>query len=173
MMEYISEVGLNLTEGTGNMRGTFQMVTDTATLCLYDLAALKHRFEDTSDWWSIPEDELSEVNAGHCLFLNLGADGVYEVEWSLEDAEVESDSDDVVKREKVYHLQVPSGHVYLGAADDVTGGELEPDETCEGVMFQLNPGNYACIISREASRIAIVMTPSTQGKNTLAELIRI
>lgn len=51
------------------------MVTDTATLCLYDLAALKHRVEDTSDWWSIPEDELAEVNAGHCLFLNLGADG--------------------------------------------------------------------------------------------------
>ncbi|WP_411735261.1 DUF6386 family protein [Paenibacillus sp. M2] len=75
------------------MRGTFQMVTDTATLCLYDLAALKHRAEDTSDWWSIPVDELAEVNAGHCLFLNLGADGVYEVEWSLEDVEEDSDPD--------------------------------------------------------------------------------
>lgn len=150
------------------------MVTDTATLCLYDLAALKHRVEDTSDWWSIPEDELTEVNAGHCLFLNLGADGAYEVEWSLkEGAEVESDSDHVAEREKVYHLQVPSGHVYLGAAEDVTGGELEPDETCEGVLFQLKPGNYACIISREASRITIVMTPSIQGTNTLDELIRI
>lgn len=149
------------------------MVTDTATLCLYDLAALKHRTQDTSDWWSIPEDELTEVNAGHCLFLNLGADGVYEVEWSLEDAEVKSDSDHVAEREKVYHLQVPSGHVYLGAADDVTGGELEPDETCEGVLLQLKPGNYACIFSREASRITIVMAPSIQGTNTLDELIRI
>lgn len=111
------------------------MVTDTATLCLYDLAALKHRLEDTSDWWSIPVDELAEANAGHCLFLNLGADGVYEVEWSLEDVEEDSDPDDGAEREKVYHLQVPSGHVYLGAADDVTGGELEPDETCEGVLF--------------------------------------
>lgn len=69
------------------------MVTDTATLCLYDLAALKHRLEDTSDWWSIPVDELAEVNAGHCLFLNLGADGVYEVGWSLEDVEEDSDPD--------------------------------------------------------------------------------
>ncbi|MET3831298.1 DUF6386 family protein [Paenibacillus sp. FSL K6-1122] len=155
------------------MRGTFQMVTDTATLCLYDLAALKHRLEDTSDWWSIPVDELAEVNAGHCLFLNLGADGVYEVEWSLEDVEEDSDPDHAAEREKVYHLQVPSGHVYLGAADDVTGGELEPDEACEGVLFQLKPGNYACIVSREASRITIVMTPSIQGNNTLDELIRI
>lgn len=146
------------------------MVTDTATMCLYDLAALKHRAQDTSDWWSIPADELAEVNAGHCLFLNLGADGVYEVEWSLEDVEV--DPERVAERGKVYHLQVPSGNVYLGAADDVSGGDLEPDESCEGVLFQLKPGNYACIISREASRIAIVMTPSIQGNNTLDELIR-
>ncbi|GAS83342.1 DUF6386 family protein [Paenibacillus amylolyticus] len=152
------------------MRGKFQMVTDTATMCLYDLAALKHRAQDTSDWWSIPADELAEVNAGHCLFLNLGADGVYEVEWSLEDVEV--DPERVAERGKVYHLQVPSGNVYLGAADDVSGGDLEPDESCEGVLFQLKPGNYACIISREASRIAIVMTPSIQGNNTLDELIR-
>lgn len=144
------------------------MVTDTATMCLYDLGALKHRVEDTSDWWSIPADELAEVNAGHCLFLNLGADGVYEVEWSMQDVDAER----VAERGKVYHLQVPSGNVYLGAADDVSGGDLEPDESCEGVLFQLKPGNYACIISREASRIAIVMTPSIQGNNTLDELIR-
>ncbi|APO47124.1 hypothetical protein BS614_25760 [Paenibacillus xylanexedens] len=154
------------------MRGTFQMVTDTATMCLYDLAALKHRVEDTSDWWSIPADELAEVNAGHCLFLNLGADGVYEVEWSMQDVDADVDPERVAERGKVYHLQVPSGNVYLGAADDVSGGDLEPDESCEGVLFQLKPGNYACIISREASRIAIIMTPSIQGNNTLDELIR-
>ncbi|WP_458123592.1 DUF6386 family protein [Paenibacillus sp. Z3-2] len=154
------------------MRGTFQMVTDTATLCLYDLAALRHRVQDTSDWWSIPEDELAEVNAGHCLFLNLGADGVYEVEWSLEDADSDRDSDCVAEQGSVYHLQVPSGNVYLGAAEDVSGGELEPDESCEGVLFRLKPGNYACIISRKASRISILMKPSMQGKNTLDELIR-
>ncbi len=148
------------------------MVTDTATLCLYDLAALKHRVEDTSDWWSIPEDELAEVNAGHCLFLNLGADGVYEVEWSLEDADSDQKPDFIAEQGSVYHLQVPSGNVYLGAAEDVSGGELEPDESCEGVLFQLKPGNYACIISREASRISILMKPSMQGKNTLDELIR-
>ncbi|WP_276311056.1 DUF6386 family protein [Paenibacillus silvae] len=59
------------------MEGNFHMDTDTATLCCYDLAALEHRLEDTADWWSIPEDELQEVNAGNCLFLNLGDDGLY------------------------------------------------------------------------------------------------
>ncbi|WWM60110.1 DUF6386 family protein [Paenibacillus tundrae] len=49
----------------------FSFITDTATMCIYDLGTLKHRLQDTVDWWSIPEDELAEVNAGHCLFINL------------------------------------------------------------------------------------------------------
>ncbi|WP_440111529.1 DUF6386 family protein [Paenibacillus sp. QZ-Y1] len=152
------------------MQGTFEMFTDTATLCLYDLAALKHRAEDAPDWWSIPEDELAEVNAGHCLFLNLGADGIYEVQWSL----AEANSDEEEKGlEAIYYLQIPSGNVYLGAADDVSGGELEPDESSEGVFLQLQPGNYACIVSRETNRILIILKPGDQGKNRLDELIRI
>lgn len=84
-----------------------------------------------------------------------------------------SDPDHIAEREKVYHLQILSGNVFLGAAEDVSGGELEPDETCEGVLLQFKPGNYACIVSREGSRIAIVMKPSMQGNNSLNELIRI
>ncbi|MDR6110526.1 hypothetical protein QE451_002187 [Paenibacillus sp. SORGH_AS338] len=54
------------------MPNQIQVMTDTATLCIYDLQALKHRLEDTSDWWSIPEDELLEVNLGNIAFLNVG-----------------------------------------------------------------------------------------------------
>ncbi|WP_413372866.1 DUF6386 family protein [Paenibacillus taichungensis] len=149
------------------MNGKFQFFTDTAALCLYDLAALKHRVEDTPDWWSIAEDELTEVNAGNCLFLNLGEDGQYKVQWSLDDAGKE------VETALVYHLRVPSGNVYLGAADDVTGGELEPDESCGGVLLQIEPGNYACTISRETNQIWINIKPSLQSENSLSDLIRI
>ncbi|RAJ03103.1 hypothetical protein DET54_101298 [Paenibacillus pabuli] len=149
------------------MNGKFQFFTDTAALCLYDLAALKHRVEDTPDWWSIAEDELTEVNAGNCLFLNLGEDGQYEVKWSLDDAGKE------LETAQVYHLRVPSGNVYLGAADDVTGGELEPDESCGGVLLQLNPGNYACTVTKEDNQISIHITPSLQSENSLNDLIRI
>ncbi|WP_429865035.1 DUF6386 family protein [Enterobacter roggenkampii] len=31
------------------------------------------------DWWSLPEDEVEEVNKGNVLFLNLGDDGAYKV----------------------------------------------------------------------------------------------
>ncbi|MGC5774005.1 DUF6386 family protein [Paenibacillus pabuli] len=149
------------------MNGKFQVFTDTAALCLYDLAALKHRVEDTPDWWSIAEDELAEVNAGNCLFLNLGEDGQYEVQWSLEDAGKE------VETAQVYYLRVPSGNVYLGAAEDVTGGELEPDESCGGVLLQLPPGNYACMVSRETNQIWVTIKPSLQSENSLNDLIRI
>lgn len=149
------------------MNGKFQFFTDTAALCLYDLGALKHRVGDTPDWWSIAEDELTEVNAGNCLFLNLGEDGQYEVTWSLDDAGKEPEN------AQVYHLRVPSGKVYLGAADDVSGGELEPDESCGGVLLQMEPGNYACAISRNNYRIWINIKPSLQSKNSLNDLIRI
>jgi hypothetical protein len=149
------------------MSGKFQVFTDTAALCLYDLAALKHRVEDTSDWWSIAEDELAEVNAGNGLFLNLGEDGQYEVHWSLDDSGKE------VETALMYHIHVPSGDVYMGAADDVTGGDLEPDESCGGVLLQLEPGNYACIVSRENKQIWITIKPSLQSENSLSDLIRI
>ena len=41
--------------------------TDTATLAIFDPAALAHRITDTADWWSIAEDALAEINAGNCL----------------------------------------------------------------------------------------------------------
>lgn len=149
------------------MNGKFQIFTDTAALCLYDLGTLKHRVGDTPDWWSIAEDELTEVNAGNCLFLNLGEDGQYEVTWSLDDAGKE------LENAKVYHLLVPSGNVYLGAAEDVTGGELEPDESCGGVLLQMEPGNYACAISRDNNQIWINIKSSLQSENSLNDLIRI
>lgn len=100
------------------MRGTFQFVTGTATMCLFDLASLKHRVEEPSDWWSIPEDELAEVNAGNCLFFNLGADGLYEVLWRVD---ISNSTSAVPEGGQVFYLQVPTGSVFLGAAEDVSG----------------------------------------------------
>ncbi|WP_373275999.1 DUF6386 family protein, partial [Serratia marcescens] len=57
------------------MNKTFSFTTDTATLSIFDLVSLNHRVSDDADWWSIPEDELEEVNKGNVLFLNLGEDG--------------------------------------------------------------------------------------------------
>lgn len=153
------------------MQGIFQMDTDTATLCCYDLTSLKHRLQDTPDWWSIPNDELEEVNAGHCLFLNLGEDGTYEVHWKVQAVVLETGSE--AEREKIYYFQVPSGKVYLGSADDVSGGELEPDELSQGIFLQPSPGNYACTVFKKENQISVTIQPSNQGKNKVLDLIRL
>ncbi|MBM6385061.1 MAG: hypothetical protein JSY10_13905 [Paenibacillus sp.] len=154
------------------MRGTFQFVTGTATMCLFDLASLKHRIEEPPDWWSIPEDELAEVNAGHCLFFNLGADGLYEVAWGVNISDTASAVQET-EGAQVFYLQVPSGNIFLGAAEDVSGGELEPDESCDGIILSLQPGNVACIVSREGKQISLTIQQSAQGHNELDRLIRI
>ncbi|MGM1019737.1 MAG: DUF6386 family protein [Bacillota bacterium] len=53
----------------------FHFTTDTATFCLFDTEALKHRLDDEPDWWSVEEDELGELNQGNVAFFNLRADG--------------------------------------------------------------------------------------------------
>jgi hypothetical protein len=58
------------------MRKIISIQTDTTTLVIYDLMSLKHRINEDVDWWSLPEDEVEEVNKGNVLFLNLGDDGI-------------------------------------------------------------------------------------------------
>ncbi|MGQ8872668.1 DUF6386 family protein [Paenibacillus sp. TSA_86.1] len=154
------------------MQGTFRMDTDTATMCCYDLASLEHRLQDTPDWWSIPEDELEEVNAGHCLFLNLGEDGTYDVQWIVREAAYD-ETEARAEKSMTYYLQVPSGKVYLGAADNVSGGELEPDELSQGIFLQLNSGNYACTVFKKENQISVTIQPGDRGKNRLHDVIRI
>lgn len=105
-------------------------------------------------------------------FFNLGADGLYEVLWRVD---ISNSTRAVQETEgaQVFYLQVPTGSVFLGAAEDVSGGELEPDESCDGMILSLQPGNVACIVSREGNQISLTIQPGAQGHNDLDSLIRI
>lgn len=61
------------------MRKIISIQTDTTTSVIYDLMSLKRGINEDVDWWSLPEDEVEEVNKGNVLFLNLGDDGAYKV----------------------------------------------------------------------------------------------
>jgi len=62
----------------------FSVFTDTATLSVFDIDAVKHRVPDSLDWGTIEENEILEVNKGNIAFLGLGADGDYIVRcWNL------------------------------------------------------------------------------------------
>lgn len=147
------------------MSNEIKVITDTATLCIYDLEALKHRLEDTPDWWSIPEDELAEVNRGNVAFLNVGSDGLYHIERVP-----------IIKRPDVQMmLNVPSGRVYAGAAEDVTGDELEPEDLDNGQYITVEPGVYTLAVGRKEQKIefALIRSKVDHVKNYFDDLIRI
>ncbi|HFF8943334.1 TPA: DUF6386 family protein [Serratia marcescens] len=147
------------------MNKTFSFTTDTATLSIFDLVSLKHRVSDDADWWSIPEDELEEVNKGNVLFLNLGEDGQYTVRVV----------DNISENYKSLFLNVPSGKVFVGAGEDTSGGDLEPDgsDYMSGVFLILDIGNYEVRFKRDSLDIVISFIKSSENKNEESALIRI
>ncbi|MDX7477873.1 DUF6386 family protein [Enterobacter roggenkampii] len=143
------------------MRKIINIQTDTATLVIYDLVSLKHRINDDVDWWSLPEDELEEINKGNVLFLNLGDDGAYKVH-------IKSDVDEYTGS---LFLNVPSGKVFIGAGEDVTGGDLEPDDSdaISGEFITLEPGSYEVKYKKQDSDVLISFAKATCIENSLEE----
>ena len=143
------------------MRKIISIHTDTATLVIYDLMSLNHRINDDADWWSLSEDEVEEINKGNVLFLNLGDDGVYKVHIK----------NDVDEHTGALFLNVPSGKVFIGAGEDVTGGDLEPDDSdaISGEFIILEPGSYKVKFKKQGSDVLISFTKATFIENSLEE----
>jgi hypothetical protein len=89
--------------------------TDTATIAVFDPATLDHRKEDRPDWWSLPRNELEEINAGNMLLAGLGSDGVYSVETS---SNPQTGVSALIK--------CVSGRIHIGAGEDLPGGGFGP-----------------------------------------------
>ncbi|MDN2710402.1 DUF6386 family protein [Janthinobacterium sp. SUN118] len=142
---------------------TFTLSTDTATVCVFDPAGVRHKLADDCDWWSIPGAELAAVNAGQVAFFNLGSDGAYEIELLAELAAPHAS----------VHLAVVSGRVFIGAGEDVTGGGLEPDTAYGGLFVDLPVGSYRVQARRAGDRIALAFLPDACGTNAFSELLRI
>lgn len=139
------------------------VVTGTATLCVFDPAGLRHKLDDDCDWWSIPGAELAAVNAGQAAFLNVAGDGAYAIALHAEIAEAHAS----------VHLAVVSGRVYIGAAEDVTGGGLEPDAACGGLFLDVPAGGYCLQARRDGARISLALLPDARSSNTFDALVRI
>jgi hypothetical protein len=58
---------------------TIQIMTDTATLAIFDYAQLQSYLNDECDWWAQDFSDIAEVKTGKVAFIGLGADGVYDV----------------------------------------------------------------------------------------------
>jgi hypothetical protein len=144
---------------------TFEFVTDTATMCIYDLGALKHRLDDTADWWSIRSEEFLEINAGNVAFINLGGDGKFVV-----DTDSGLDSSGWLK----CNLKVPTGKVFVGAGEEVTGDGLEPECIRGGGFLQVNPGIYVLSVGKISGRICMALKRSDgPSGNSISVQLRI
>ncbi|MDE1487583.1 DUF6386 family protein [Xenorhabdus bovienii] len=146
------------------MKDSFSFTTDTATLAIFDLQAIKHRKTDTPDWWSIPDDELREMNEGNIAFLGLVDDGIYSVELvdNIENPDVE------------VCIKSPSGEIFIGAGEDTTGGDLEPDDSeyISGKKIFITPGNYTIFLKKEEGNLLISLVKGQCGSNNFQEPIR-
>ena len=143
------------------MNKSINIQTDTATLVIYDLMSLKHRINDDADWWSLPEDEVEEINKGNVLFLNLGDDGIYKIDIK----------NDICEYTGSLFLKVPTGKVFIGAGEDVTGGDLEPDDSdaISGEFITLEPGSYEVKYKKQGSDVQISFTKAVFTENSLEE----
>ncbi|MBC3949867.1 DUF6386 family protein [Pseudomonas folii] len=143
----------------------FSIFTDTATISIFDIDAMKHRVSDSPDWWSIVEDEIIEINEGNIVFLGLGEDGNYTIK-VLDTIENEAGS---------LNIHFPSGNVFIGAGEDTSGGDLEPDgsDVIQGETLNFTPGNYSMKFTREGSVIELCFTPGLEKQNAIKEPVRI
>ncbi|TWT38820.1 DUF6386 family protein [Blastopirellula retiformator] len=140
-------------------------VTDTSTLCIFDLESLRHRLDDDSDWWTVPDEELLEVNNGNIAFIGLGEDGKY----CLEVCE------SLVETDISINLNCPSGRLFIGAGEEVTGEGLEPEALRGGMFLDLSPGIYRLAIYRKSPRLVAICFEQTSdgGENKFTTPVQI
>jgi hypothetical protein len=137
--------------------------TDTATICIFDLEAMRHRKDDVGDWWSLPRNELAEVRSGNALFLNLGSDGNYRVEVSqLADPTAEG-----------YCLNTPSRRVFIGAGEEMSGGGFEPTGEWGGLFIDVNESHQKVSVTRTDNTLAIKFQAAEAFENDVADLINL
>jgi hypothetical protein len=142
---------------------TVAIATDTATICIYDLSALRHRVTDVGDWWSIPRNELQELNLRNAAILNLGSDGTYEV----------SVRPLLAKTDVRISLGAPSGKVFIGTGEEISGGGFEPTGQWGGFFLDIAPGDYEVSIARDGAHLTISLVQAVPRPNAFADLIRL
>lgn len=130
--------------------------TGTATIVVYDLEALRHRLDHEVDWWASPSDEVLELNARKLLILGVGADGFYNLDITEERL-----------GQNAFSLRFPSGRVFIGAGEMLTGGGGEPDSDTPGVFLDLAPGDYQVGIERSDDLLRISVAPSAPFENSV------
>lgn len=71
------------------------------------------------------------------------------------------------------HLQFPSGQVFVGAGEDTTGGDLEPDfsDAIQGEIISFHPGSYLMKFKKIDNVLELAFYPP--DNNNFKESVRL
>jgi hypothetical protein len=131
----------------------FQFATDTATVAVFDPDALAHRLNDSDDWWSDPDEEIPEVEAGNMALIELGQDGMYVVSARILDVPPEP-----IERALRVGIRVVSGSIHVGPGEDLPAGGLATygRSYTSGRTLRCAPGTYQVEVSRQGNSLSVV-----------------
>lgn len=96
------------------------------------------------------------------MIVGLGGDGFYDLDIVNEDG-----------FPRRYSLSFPSGRVFIGPGEMLTGGGDEPAPQYGGMFFDFEPGDYTVGIERIDERLRISITRAIAFENMVMEPIRI
>jgi hypothetical protein len=122
--------------------GTIEFTTGTATFAVFDPSLLQHRLDDAADWWSVPWEEVIEINHGNMLTVALGTDGHYTVHLTPERGKGLAGIEAVIVCE--------SGTLFIGAGEQLPAGGLQPSGKHGGRFLELAKGTYRATLSRDS-----------------------
>jgi hypothetical protein len=136
-----------------------EIYTSTATVVIFDLDALKHRLPYDCDWWADPIEELRELNERNLLILGLQADGFYDI----------NVTDDDRPSDRTFSLRFPSGRVFVGPGEEITGAGNEPTGEHGGFLLTVNPGDHRVGVSRDDNQISVRLFKTEPFENAVTE----
>lgn len=135
--------------------------TDTATICIFDLTAMAHRKHDIGDWWSISRNRVAEIQNRNSLFIELGNDGTYQVVISSGE-EVETEA---------FCLATPSGTIFIGPGEEMSGGDFEPDGKWGGFFISVEGSYQKVRVRRDGNTITIDIRQTVPFENEPVDAI--
>ena len=134
----------------------FEMFSRTATIVVFDLVCLQHRIEHDIDWWADPAEEVEELHKRNLLIAGLGANDWYDVR-------VTDESLDIAQS---FSLSFPSGKVFVGPGEEISGGGDEPTGAHGGKIFAFEPGDYNVALNRDDQALVVSIYPSPAFSNS-------
>ncbi|MEA3009636.1 MAG: hypothetical protein QOJ91_1328 [Sphingomonadales bacterium] len=142
---------------------TGEFATATASLAVFDPAAVDHRVDDDCDWWADPGDELEELRARNLLIVGLVDDGGYKVEVTAEQ----------VADAPVFSLRAPSGIIFVGPGEAVSGGGYQPDGSASGYFISVDPGDYSVSVGWRGDFVHLGLVQGEAFENRAVEPVRL